>query len=172
MKSGAGYTSIRLLGEELLHSFRTLKKKYEDIIIDAGGRDTDSHRAGLAIADVALIPFQPSSFDVWELGKASKAITGAKAFNRKIKAYTFINMADPRGSDNDAAAEYAGDIKELKFLPTQIVTRKAFRRAAAQGLSVVELKPQDSKAVEEIQALYNFAFGVKRVVTRKLVGNE
>lgn len=172
MKNGAGYTSVRLLGEELIHSFQSLKNKYEDIIIDAGGRDTDSHRAGLSMADVSLIPFQPSSFDVWELGKASKAVKEARAFNPKLKAYTLINMADPRGSDNDAAAEYAGDIKDLKLISTPIVTRKAFRRAAAQGLSVTELKPQDSKAFEEIMALYEYAFGIKRVINRKKAGNE
>jgi len=171
-KKGAGYISVRLLGEELINSFKSLKAKYEDIIIDAGGRDTESHRAALSMADVSVIPFQPSSFDVWELGKASMAIKEARAFNPKLKAYTLINMADPRGSDNDAAAEYAGDIKDIKLIPTVIVTRKAFRRAAAQGLSVTELKPQDSKAFEEMMALYDYAFGIKRVINRRKAGNE
>ena len=160
VEGGAGFTSVRLLGEELIHSYRSLRQKYEDIIIDAGGRDTDSHRAGLGIADVALIPFQPSSFDVWELGKASKVVKEARVLNEKLQAYTLINMADPRGTDNEEAAEYAEDIEGLKFIPVPIVTRKAFRRAAAQGLSVTELKPQDSKAIEEIQALYDFTFGI------------
>lgn len=172
LKRGAGYTSIRLLGEELVHSYQSLKNKYEDIIIDAGGRDTDSHRAGLSIANVSLIPFQPSSFDVWELGKASKAVKEARAFNPGLKAFSLINMADPRGSDNDAASEYAGDIKNLKLISTPIVQRKSFRRAAAQGLAVTELKPQDTKACEEIMALYGYAFGNKKVVNRKKVGND
>ena len=30
---GAGYTSVRLLGEELIHSYRSLRDKYQDIII-------------------------------------------------------------------------------------------------------------------------------------------
>lgn len=168
---GAGFTSVRLLGEELIHSYRSLRNKYEDIIIDAGGRDTDSHRAGLGIADVALIPFQPSSFDVWELGKASKVVKEARVLNQKLQAYTLINMADPRGADNEEAAEYAEDVEGLKFIPMPIVTRKAFRRAAAQGLGVTELKPQDPKAIEEIQALYDFTFGVA-LLGMKQTGNE
>lgn len=171
LESGAGYTSVRLLGEEIIHSYRSLREKYEDIIIDAGGRDTDSHRAGLGIADVALIPFQPSSFDVWELGKASKVVRESRVLNPNLQAYTLINMADPRGTDNDAAAEYAEDIEGLKFIPVPIVTRKSFRRAAAQGLSVTELKPQDLKAVEEIQALYDFTFGAA-ASNHKKAGNE
>jgi len=172
LEKGAGYTSVRLLGEEIIHSYRSLREKYEDIIIDAGGRDTDSHRAGLGIANVALIPFQPSSFDVWELGKASKVVRESRVLNQGLQAYTLINMADPRGGDNDAAAEYAEDIEGLKFIPVPIVTRKAFRRAAAQGLSVTELKPQDVKAIEEIQALYDFTFKIAGAASVKKEGNE
>jgi chromosome partitioning protein len=79
--------------------------------------------------------------------------------NPSLKAYTLINLADPRGTDNEAAAEYAGEVDGLNFVPQPIVNRKAFKRAAASGLSVVELKPQDLKASEEIQAIYEFAFG-------------
>ena len=154
------YTAVRLLGEEIINSFESLKAKYQDIVIDAGGRETDSHRAALGIADVALIPFQPSSFDIWELGKAAKVVKEMRTMNRNLKAYTLINLADPRGSDNDAAAEYAGDVEGLLFIPQPIVNRKAFKRAAAAGLSVIEVKPQDQKATEEMQALYEFAFGI------------
>ena len=157
---GSRYTCVQLLGEEIVFHIDNLKEKYDDIIIDAGGRDTDSHRAGLGVADVAIIPFQPSSFDVWELGKASKVVIEMRRANPNLKAYTLINMADPRGSDNDEAAEYAEDIEAIKFIPAPIVTRKAFRRAAAQGRGVVELRPEDKKAIDEITALYNFTFGL------------
>lgn len=168
LEDKAGFTCVRLLGEEIIHSYRSLKDKFQDILIDAGGRDTDSHRAALGIADVAIIPFQPSSFDVWELGKASRVIREIRVLNPKLKAYTLINMADPRGSDNDAAAEYAEDVDGLKFIPMPIVTRKAFRRAAAAGLSVIELKPQDQKAIDEITALYEFVFGIGSVGLKTL----
>ena len=58
-----------------------------------------------------------------------------------------------------------------RFIPVPIVTRKAFRRAAAQGLSVIELKPQDPKAIEEMQALYDFTFGIAATSIKK-AGNE
>ncbi len=80
--------------------------------------------------------------------------------NKNLKAYTLINLADPRGTDNEAAAEFAGAVEGLIFVPQPIVNRKAFKRAAASGLSVVEVKPQDQKASEEMQALYDFAFGI------------
>lgn len=170
-KDMPGYTGVRLLGEEIINSHKSLKAKYEDIVIDAGGRETDSHRAALGIADVALIPFQPSSFDIWELGKAAKVVKEMRTMNRKLKAYTLINLADPRGTDNEAAGEYAEEVEGLLFIPQPIVNRKAFKRAAAAGLSVVEVKPPDPKATEEIQALYDFAFGVASK-SLKIAGNQ
>jgi len=167
---GARYTSVRLLGEEILNAYASLKSKYQDIVIDAGGRETDSHRAALGIADVALIPFQPSSFDIWELGKAAKVVKEMRTMNQKLKAFTLINLADPRGTDNDAAADYAGEVEGLSFIPQPIVSRKAFKRAAAAGLSVVEVRPPDQKAIEEIQALYDFAYGAAASEI-KLAGN-
>ena len=53
---------------------------------------------------------------------------------------------------------------ELEFLQTPLGTRKAFSNAAAQGLSVVELKPQDSKASEELLTLYQRVFNVNLVL--------
>lgn len=40
------------------------RAKYQDIIIDAGGRDSTALRAALTLCDVLVIPFQPRSFDL------------------------------------------------------------------------------------------------------------
>ena len=41
--------------------------KFDDVIIDAGGRDSTALRAALVLSDVLLVPFQPRSYDVWAL---------------------------------------------------------------------------------------------------------
>ena len=71
--------------------------KFKNIIIDTGGRDTTSQRAALSVADVLLIPFVPRSFDVWTLEKVSALVAEMKTINPNLKAYAFINRADPRG---------------------------------------------------------------------------
>src|SRR3954467_9216473 len=50
-ESGAGYTSIKLAGPAVRTQTQRLADKYDDIIIDTGGRDTTSQRAALTIAD-------------------------------------------------------------------------------------------------------------------------
>ncbi|SMF97861.1 chromosome partitioning protein [Methylomagnum ishizawai] len=158
LPSGAGYTSIKLTGSAVRTETLKLASKYDDIVIDTGGRDTTSQRAALAVADVLLVPFVPRSFDVWTLEKVSSLVGEMRAANPNLKAYAFINRADPNGRDNAEAAEVIRETEVLAFIDTPLGTRKAFSNAAAQGLAVIELKPQDTKAAEEIWALFRYVF--------------
>ena len=156
----AGYTCTKLHGSSVHTEGKRLAEKYDDVIIDAGGRDTASQRAALVIADVVLIPFVPRSFDVWTLEPVSKMVQEARVFNPTLKAYAFINRADSQGSENDDASEYIRETKQLSFLETPLGYRKVFGKAAAQGLSVVEYRPSDEKAIFELGALFNQVFSV------------
>jgi chromosome partitioning protein len=157
---GAGYTSIKLTGAAVRTETQRLARKYDTIIIDTGGRDTTSQRAALSIANVLLVPFVPRSFDIWTLEKVSNLVEEMRVANPGLAAYVFINRADPRGQDNDESAEVLKEASGLEFINTPLGTRKAFSNAAAQGLSVLELKPQDPKASEEILTLYKRLFNV------------
>ncbi len=77
----AGYTCTKLTGSAVRTDGQRLAQKYDDVIIDAGGRDTASQRAALVIADVVLIPFVPRSFDVWTLDPVCSMIEEARSFN-------------------------------------------------------------------------------------------
>jgi chromosome partitioning protein len=167
---GAGYTSIKLTGPAVRTETLRLADKYEDIIIDTGGRDTTSQRAALTVADFLLVPFVPRSFDVWTLEKVSGLVGEMQAANSDLQAYTFINRADPRGQDNDEAAEVLRETEMLSFIETPLGARKAFSNAAAAGLAVTEIKPQDSKAMEEMMLLYRYIFDTKTESAPKGVG--
>lgn len=161
--SGAGYTSIKLTGAAVRTETLRLSHKYQDIIIDTGGRDTTSQRAALTVADCLLVPFVPRSFDVWTIERVSSLVGEMITANHDLKAYTFINRADPRGQDNDDAADVLKDTGALSFIDTPLGARKAFSNAAAEGLAVTEVKPQDPKATEELMILYRYIFDTKIV---------
>jgi chromosome partitioning protein len=156
----AGYTSIKLAGTAVRTQTLRLAEKYDDIIVDTGGRDTTSQRAGLAIADRLLVPFVPRSFDVWTLERVSVLVDEMRTANPKLEAHTFLNRGDARGQDNDDAADVLKDTASLKFSNVTIGTRKAFGNAAAAGLAVTELKPQDAKATDEMLTLYRYIFNI------------
>jgi chromosome partitioning protein len=153
---GAGYTAVKLHGSSVRTDTIRLANKYDDVVIDVGGRDTAGQRAALSIADVYAIPFLPASFDVWSLEKVATLIEEARAFNDKLRAVCFLNRADSRGPDNEEAAQIAKELPNIDFLETPLGNRKAFRAAAAQGLAVTEIKPGDIKAINEVMTLFRF----------------
>jgi chromosome partitioning protein len=104
----------------------------------------------------------PRSFDIWTLERVGELVEEMRTANPSLKAYTFLNRTDPRGADNEDAGEVLRETKTLTFINTPLGTRKAFSNAAAQGLAVTELKPQDPKATEEILILYRYLFDIKQ----------
>ena len=161
--SEATYTSIKLTGQAVRTETLRLADKYAEIIIDTGGRDTTSQRAALTVADVLLVPFIPRSFDVWTLEKVGGLVSEMRVVNPDLRAWVFINRADPRGRDNDEAATVLSETGGLEFITPRIGARKAFGNAAAQGLAVSELRPKDAKAVQEMEALYRYLYNFSQI---------
>jgi chromosome partitioning protein len=134
--------------------------KFDDIIIDAGGRDSTALRAALVLSDVLLVPFQPRSYDVWALNDIALLVDEARSVRDGLRAYAVLNCADPgeSSSDNAEAAAAVADVPQFKYLNTPIRRRKIFANAAGQGLSVLEINPKDKKASEELISLVNALF--------------
>ncbi len=156
------WTTIRLRGSAVRTELLKMKEDYSDIIIDCGGRDTSSLRAALTVSDIFLVPFQPKSFDIWTVSKVSDVVEEAQSINPNLKSYSFINCGGSRGRDNEDAQSILKTIDGLKLIPATIGLRKAFSNATADGLAVVELKPQDKKAVHEIKTLYRHIFDINK----------
>lgn len=154
----AGYTAMRLRGREVRSEIDKLKGKFDDIIIDVGGQDNEGLRAALMIANKVLIPVQPSSFDVWSFDRITALVSEAKIMNSDLSAFAVLNAADAQGQDNSEAQDALKEAEGIETLSAMIVRRKAFRNAAAQGRSVLDMSPKDPKAVEEINALVQAIF--------------
>jgi len=148
------WVTIKLSGNAILTEIKKMSSKFDDIIIDVGGRDTISQRAAFAVSNKCLIPFKPKSFDMWTLGGVKALVDEVRIYNPSLKAFTVINQGDARGADNEEAVEMIKEIEDFVCLPTIIGYRKAFANAAAEGLGIVELKRTDPKAIEEIKDLY------------------
>ena len=134
--------------------------KYDDVVIDAGGRDSSSLRAALVISNALLVPVQPRSYDVWALDDMAGLVKEARAVRDGLRALAVLNFADPgeRSRDNAEAAAAVGEVPEFSYLDTPVRRRKAFASAAGAGLSVLEATPRDKQAVAELQALVLHVF--------------
>ena len=148
-----GYTAVRLQGTALRTQVRQLATKYDDIVIDVGGRDTGSLRAALTVSHTLLVPVQPRTFDVWAVDQVAELVREAREINSGLRALVVLNAADAQGRDNEEAANVLRDIEGLELLSLTIGRRKAFPNAAAGGRAVTEYTPRDPKAIEEVNGL-------------------
>lgn len=148
-------------GETLAIQVRQQRKKYDEIIIDVGGRDSSALRAALGVSDVLLVPFQPRSFESWALEDMAALISSVRASREEpLPAYAILNLADPGAlsADNRDAEKSLADFPQMQFLNKPLVRRKSFSNASGLGLSVSEMKPSDPKAVHELNALMKAFF--------------
>jgi chromosome partitioning protein len=156
----AAFATIRLHGAAIRQQMKQLREKYNEIIIDTGGRDTGSLRAALTVADVVLLPFQPRSVDLWAGAQIGALVAEARHVNEALRACSILNMADSQGHDNEDAFDALKTIEGVEPLPLAIVRRKAFPNAFSNGLSVTEqtARDRDPKAIDEllsvVDALY------------------
>lgn len=151
------WTTIQLHGASVRSEVLKLAPSFDLTIIDCGGRDTGSLRAALSVADLALIPCAPRSFDLWSLQQMAELVGEAKCINDKLRCHAFINMGDSRGQDNEAAKAIIAEMEGLDgVLPVVVGQRKAFANAAAEGLGVTELKAKDRKAIAEMEQLEEY----------------
>lgn len=150
------FSTICMSGRAIYSNLRRLKEDYDDIIVDTGGRDTTSQRSALCVADKLILPFKPSSIDIWTLVPIKGILS--ECVNTNLKVYGVISQADSVGKDNQEAKEILKEFSEIHTLDCTIGNRKAFRNAAAEGLAVEETFPLDQKACAEMRSLYDLIY--------------
>jgi len=153
-----GYTCVKLSGADVRTQVLRMEGNYDDVVIDAGGRNTDSLRAALTIAEVAVAPFQPRSFDIWTLQTIGELVATARVYNPNLVAWAIINCADPTGANNEQAVEALSGAEAITYLDCPIGRRVAFPNASSDGLAVTELKRWDAKAPADLAALIKAIF--------------
>ena len=159
-----GYTALQSREADVMVQVRQMAPKYADIIIDVGGRDTASQRAALAVADTLLIPFPPTSVDLWTADTVVALLKEARPFNPSLRVVAMLNKAFPRGPDN---AEAAAILREYSaywtYLDAPIGQRKALSNAFGGGFAITEYQPKDTKAIVEMRAVYRHLFDIETV---------
>lgn len=152
-----GFAAVALYGEAIILQVPQLAKKYQDIIIDVGGRDNPSLRSALLLPDsTLLVPVKPRSYDLWGADDTAAVVQEARARgNTSLRAVMVLNEADHlHEADNAEASQDLKTKAGCELAPIRIIRRKAFPDASAKGLGVVEYK--DEKAIHELTTLLAF----------------
>jgi chromosome partitioning protein len=149
-------------GTVIRNELKALIPRYEDIIIDAGGADNEVLRAAMTLADILVLPLMTSAFDTWTLDTVNNLVSEARQVNSKLIAKVLYNKVAQHPmtakSEIEESDDILSDFEHLQRLKTIMVYRVSIRRSQNGGLSVIEYKPADEKAVEEINSLYEEVF--------------
>ena len=154
--------SVQKFGNTINNEIRALHTKYNDILIDAGGQNSQELRASMLVAEKMYITIQAGQFDVWTLGLMDQLVSQVKTFNPHLKAMVLINRAstNPSTTEIEEIFQVMSEFENLTLSAAILKERIAYRKAAKEGLSVVELNKQDPKATDEMQFLYNEIYDI------------
>lgn len=153
---------VKKFGKGIPAEVKDLATRYDDIIIDAGGRDSVELRSSMVIAEKVYIPIQPSQFDIWTLGQMDELVETARGFNPGLQARVIISRSstNPSVRESDQAGQLlVADFPNLDLADVTIRDRIAYRKAAKDGMAVSELSPKDPKAAEEMETFYKEVYG-------------
>lgn len=151
-------TEVITDGREILTRVPKLNEKYEYVVIDVGGRETDALRASMAICDTLLIPCRPTGLDLlaFTLNIRDVIQKAREEAGAKFKAYVFISQAHTRMTKNDhEVVQFLRSLDDIKYVDAKLTTRVVFEEAGNHGLSVYEMKPRNEKACAEVRHLVN-----------------
>lgn len=152
-KSGKG------LGKQLLD----LAERYQEIVVDAGGRDSMELRYALGVAEKAFVPIRPGQFDSWTLERMDRLVEQMAAVNPELEVKLLISCASSNLMIQEAkeTREFIEDenFEYLRLADSVIRERIVYRKAVRDGRSIIEYfdprsGKQDEKAIEELNKLY------------------
>lgn len=130
-----------------------LGKRYQFVIIDAGGRDSKELRTGMVASDILYTPIKASQADLETLPVVEELISLSRGMNPGLLVRALLCMAPTNELTREVqnAKKLLVNFPDLPLSPNVISERKIFKDALLLGKGVVELKNGEAKA--EIQLL-------------------
>ena len=161
-------TCVTKIGPQAGYDIVNMVSKFDDVVIDAGGRDSPQMRSCLVICDVHVLSVIPSQFDTWTLDTMDQIVANANAQRTmvkmpKLKSIVVCAKTSPNPSltEHLDVADYVKDFGDtMEMTDLVLFERVIYRKAVKEGKGIVELAGRnDKKAVDEISALYEKVFG-------------
>lgn len=137
----------------LLDQIENLKEKYAYVIADCPpsvhAPQTD---AILKMADVALVPVQPSPVDLWATVHIEQAIAEAKQINPRLRAMLVVNQLENRSTLSQLIRDALAEI-EVPVAKTAVRKRSVYKASALEGRTVFDMGKRGAEAAEELDQL-------------------
>lgn len=135
----------------VFHALRDLSTRYHEVIVDAGGRDSEELRTALVAAQIVYLPLRVSQPDLETSLHVHELVNLARGLNPNLAARWLLTMAPAGSTDTAEAVRVLRDLPGIPLSDIIIHDRKIYRDAMASGHGVTELL--NDKAQAEIDAL-------------------
>lgn len=148
--------------DELLEELPKLVSEYEWVLIDGPATLSETTRALLLWADMALIPCQPAGVDLASASDTVRLIRQAKAIRGGLpKAALFLNKAIKGTKLKDEAFAVLQQVQDVELLKTIIHQRQVITDSFGQGATVFDMTGTPAgTARRELESLFKQAMEV------------
>ena len=133
---------------------KDLAKRYQVVVVDAGGQDSEALRSAMTVATHLLLPFRPKRRDLKTLVHVSQLVKLAKAVNPDMLVRGVITQCPTLPSQTQRILDAKEACQSFGIEPLQSITcnRNVYDDADENGSSVLEAET-DLKAKEVVESL-------------------
>lgn len=140
--------------DEILDKLPTLARQCDFVVADGPGSNTETSRALLLRADLALVPCKASMLEVRALAQATNVLRQAQDIRggepRAVIVLSMVGKTYRLTQDmKDAAAAL-----ELPLAKTAVTLKQIYADAPGQGAVVWQLGARAREAAQEVNALF------------------
>jgi len=148
-----GLPRVVAASDGLVAEVQALARQYDFIVVDCPPSvQAAQTRSVLQVCDLALIPVQPSPFDLWASIHIEQAVHDARMANPGLRALLVINQLEPRTTLSQLMRDALSEI-EVPVADTAIRRRAVYRASALEGRSVYSMGKRGAGAAEELDQL-------------------
>ncbi len=150
---------LPLVALDRANNVRTLNniaKSYDFVVIDGAAKLEDMMAAAIKVADLILIPVQPSPYDLWAASDLVDIIQARQSVTDGLPPAAFVITRAIQGTKLGEEIGRALGEYELGVFDSHIVQRQIYPQTASEGRTVFD--SSNTKAIKEINDLTDELF--------------
>lgn len=140
--------------DAILNELPTLKEEAEFVIADGPGSNTETSRALLLRADLAVLPCKASMLEVRALAKVTEVLRQAQDIRGGTPPAVIVLSMVGRHYRLTRDMKDAASALSLAVADTPVTLRQIYADAPGQGAVVWDMKARTTDAVDELDALF------------------